>query len=167
MLAAKDKYNSLIYYIKNNSEYEIADITGFEPEVTYYLRETYHPTIKDIAECWELEDNQGTWCSFKYPSAAARALGFGTPQGDILPDSDRLEMFKHFEYRYSPYADQLDAIGADGKYDGTVPADKPQIAEEIGTDDASKSAYARKVYSNLEVLFNWLDSTDATSATGA
>lgn len=131
------------------------------------IMEDYHPKIKDIAECWELEDNQGTWCSFKYPSAAAREQGFGTKQGTVSPESERLEMFRHFEYRYSPYADQLDAIGADGKYDGTVPADKPEIAEEIGPDDTSKSEYARRVYSNLEVLFNWLDSTDATSATNA
>ena len=155
------------YYINNEDEYEEVDISGFEPETIYYVLETYHPAIKDIAECWELQDNQGTWCSFKYPSASAREQGFGTPQGNVLPDSERLEMFKHFEYRYSPYGDQLDAIGADGKYDGTVPADKQWIADEIGTDDASKSEYARRVYSNLEVLFNWLDSTDATSATNS
>jgi hypothetical protein len=38
-----------------------------------------NPKIKNIAECWELSDNQGTWCSFKFPSDASRELGFGTP----------------------------------------------------------------------------------------
>ena len=127
------------------------------------VMEDYHPAIKDIAECWELEDNQGTWCSFKFPTAAARSLGFGTPQGTGEIDSNRLEMFRHFEYRYSAYGDQLDAIGADGKYDGTTT--KEAIIAEIGTTDASKSHYARNVYSNLEKLFVWLDSTDQGSAT--
>jgi len=45
-----------------------------------------------------------------------------------------MEAFRHFEYRYSPYGDQLDAIGADGKYDGKVPDDKPEIGEQIGSN---------------------------------
>lgn len=121
-----------------------------------------NPKIKSVAECWELSDNQGTWCSFKFPSDAARELGFGTPQNGF---PDRLEMFKHFEYRYSPYGDQLDAIGAKGKYDGVVPSDKPEIGEQIGSNDAQKSAYARNVYFNLERLFFWLDSANISSAT--
>jgi len=32
--------------------------------------EQYHPLIADIAECWELRDNQGLWCSFRYPTNA-------------------------------------------------------------------------------------------------
>lgn len=121
-----------------------------------------NPKIKSIAECWELSDNQGTWCSFKFPSNEARELGFGTPQNGY---PDRLEMFKHFEYRYSAYGDQLDAIGAKGKYDGVVPSDKPEIGEQIGSNDAQKSTYARNVYFNLERLFFWLDATNFTLAT--
>lgn len=117
--------------------------------------------LKDIAECWELEDNQGTWCSFKFPNAAAREIGFGTSQEGY---PNRMEAFRHFEYRYSPYGDQLDAIGADGKYDGKVPDDKPEIGEQIGSNEAQKTAYARDKYYNLERLFFWLDSTDATNA---
>jgi len=64
--------------------------------------EQYHPTIKDIAECWELSDNQGTWTSWKYPNAAARATRFGTTWPD---NPNRLEVIRHFEYRYSPYGD--------------------------------------------------------------
>ena len=122
-----------------------------------------NPKIKSIAECWEFSDNQGTWCSFKFPTAAARDLGFGTPQGDSGVEADRLEMFRHFEYRYSPYADQLDGIGADGKYDGKPKNDA--IAAEIGANDKAKSAYARDKYVNLERLFMWVDSTDTTAAT--
>jgi hypothetical protein len=60
------------------------------------------PKIKSISECWELSDNQGTWCSFRFPSQAAREAGFGTPQAGY---ENRVEMMKHFEYRYSPYGD--------------------------------------------------------------
>lgn len=111
--------------------------------------------IKDIAESWELSDNQGNWCSWRFPTAAARETGFGTLQEEI---TDGLEMMTHFEYRYSKYGDQLDAIGAKGKYDGKTTDDK--IVAEIGTTNAQKSHYARKVYYNLERLFYWLDSTD-------
>lgn len=112
-------------------------------------------SIKDIAESWELSDNQGNWCSWRFPNAAARETGFGTLQEEI---TDGLEMMTHFEYRYSKYGDQLDAIGAKGKYDGTTTDSK--IIAEIGTNNAQKSHYARKVYYNLERLFYWLDSTD-------
>jgi len=61
-----------------------------------------HPWISQIAECWELEDNQGTWCSFKYPSAEARTTGFRTMQTGY---TDRLECMLHYEYRYSYYGD--------------------------------------------------------------
>ena len=124
-----------------------------------------NPKVKSVAECWELEDNQGTWCSWKYPNAAARLTGFGTLQDGY---SDRIEIMRHFEYRYSPYGDQLDAIGADGKYDGTVDDSTEEgqaIIAEIGTTNMEKSAYARGVYSNLERLFNWIDSTDTGAAT--
>ena len=136
-----------------------------------YELEEQHPymdegvMIKDVAECWELEDNQGTWCSWKYPNASARATGFGTLQDGY---TDRLEVMRHFEYRYSAYGDQLDAIGADGKYDGIVDTSTPEgqaMIEEIGETNMEKSAYVRGVYSNLERLFNWLDSTDTNSAT--
>ena len=73
-------------------------------------------------------------------------------------------MIRHFEYRYSAYEDELDAIGPDGNYDGTTT--DPEIIAKIGTTDAEKSAYLRKVYANLEKVFNWLDSTDQNSATG-
>ncbi len=115
-------------------------------------------SIKDIAESWELSDNQGTWCSWKFPTAEARETGFGTLQDGY---DDRLEMMQHFEYRYSKYGDQLDAIGAKGKYDGTT-TDAAIIAE-IGTTNAEKSHYVREKYYNLERLFYWLDSTDTTA----
>ena len=117
-------------------------------------------TIKKIAECWELSDNQGDWTSWRFPNAAARETGFGTTQAGY---DDRLEMMQHFEYRYSAAADQIDAIGAKGKYDGTTTDEN--IIAEIGTTNAQKNHYVRQKYYNLERLFYWLDSTDLTLAT--
>ena len=134
---------------------------GFElsNEQPYIEIDGAHPSIADVAECWELSDNQGTWTSFKFPTAESRELGFGTLQSGY---DDRLEMISHFEYRYSKYGDQIDAIGAKGKYDGsTTDAD---IIAEIGVNNAQKSSYLRSKYINLEKLFFWLDSTDATNA---
>lgn len=116
-------------------------------------------TIKKIAECWELSDNQGDWTSWRFPDAAARETGFGTTQ---LGYDDRLEMMQHFEYRYSAAADQIDAIGAKGKYDGTTTDE--EIIAEIGTTNAQKNHYVRQKYYNLERLFYWLDSTDLTAS---
>ena len=138
---------------------------GFEEKTPhpYVTKEDgTHPTIAEVAECWELSDNQGTWCSFRYPNQEAREKGFGTTQTGY---TDRLEMIQHFEYRYSYYKDQIDAIGSDGKYDGST--DDPNIIAEIGTTNAEKSAYLRKRYANLERVFNWLDSTDTQAATNA
>ena len=51
---------------------------GFEEEIEQpYLNKSWedkdgnhhdHPWISQVAECWELRDNQGTWCSFRYPT---------------------------------------------------------------------------------------------------
>ena len=122
-----------------------------------------HPWISQIAECWELSDNQGKWCSFKYPDADARAAGFRTLQSGY---DDRLECMLHFEYRYSAYGDQLDAIGADGNYDGSS-TEREKFKDEIGTTHFQMSEYAYDKYRNLETLFNWLDSTDQGTATNA
>ena len=119
-------------------------------------------TIAEVAESWELEDNDGTWCSFRYPTQSARTAGFKTLQSGY---TDRLEILKHFEYRYSNYGDQLDWIGPDGKYDGVIAETDQEIIDEVGETNLQKSEYAYNVYRNLEKVFNWLDSTDTINAT--
>jgi hypothetical protein len=114
--------------------------------------------IKKIAECWELSDNQGDWTSWRFPNEAARETGFGTTQAGY---DDRLEMMQHFEYRYSAYDDEIDAIGSTGKYDGTTTDE--EIIAAIGTTNAQKNHFVRQRYYNLERLFYWLDSTDLSA----
>ena len=168
---SEDKFETRISYpiinpnsLKNNGEfitpnsdgtfYLSSDTDKKEPLIIYQQvsveesSKTYTPKIKEIAECWELRDNQGTWCSFRYPSAAARGTGFKTTEDG----KETLEVINHFEYRYSPYEDELDAIYANDDF----------IDEDNITRDSQglKNAYAVSKYSNLEKLFNWLDSTD-------
>lgn len=127
-------------------------------ETNLYEDETYQPTIAEIAECWELKDNQGTWCSFKYPDAAAREDGFMTLQEGTSGDSAKLEILNHFEYRYSFYADELDAA-----YEYTTFTDANSQVEY--NNNGQINNYLQEKHANLEVLFNWLDSTDVNAAT--
>ena len=127
-------------------------------ETNEYEDETYQPTIAEIAECWELKDNQGTWCSFKYPDAESRELGFMTLQENTSGDSAKLEVLNHYEYRYSYYEDQLDAA-----YEYTTFKD-PDTQVEYA-NNGQINAYLYEKHKNLETLFNWLDSTDVNNAT--
>lgn len=144
-------------------EYDTGEVDGDGNAIMAERVKTHHlhPWISQIAECWELSDNQGKWCSWKYPNAAARQTKFRTLQSGY---DDRYEMMLHFEYRYSYYGDQLDAIGADGNYDGSS-EERAKFADEIGTSHLEMSEYAYQRYKNLEAVFDWLDSTDQDAAT--
>ncbi len=134
-------------------------------EVIHHL----HPKIAEIAECWELRDNQGTWCSFTFPADAEKYKNdpdrndyyFGTYEkssydGNGNPVSEpKLEVINHFEYRYSPYDDELDAC-----YD----YDTSKFPETLGTF-GQINQFLRARYANLERLMIWLDSTSRDKAT--
>ena len=123
-----------------------------------YEDEVYQPTIKEIAECWELKDNQGTWCSFKFPDANARRDGFMTLKEGTSGDSAQLEIINHYEYRYSFYKDELDAA-----YDYTGFTDANTQVEY--TNNGQINGYLYEKHANFEKLFRWLDSTDQNTAT--
>lgn len=118
----------------------------------------YQPTIEEIAECWELKDNQGTWCSFKYPDEASRAAGFMTLKEGTSGDNAQLELLNHFEYRYSFYGDELDAA-----YDYTKFTDGNTRIEYSNNGQINQYLYEK--HKNLEIVFNWLDSTNPDAAT--
>ena len=128
-----------------------------------------HPFIEDetamadVAECWELRDNQGTWTSFKYPGPQERLTRFGT-----LTAEGMLEVGKHFEPRYNNEADQIDYCrGVESAESlGYTDITKIEMADgslrDLSTTSA-KNAYLREKFTNLEKLFDWLDSTDTTA----
>lgn len=123
-----------------------------------YEEVEYQPTVAEIAECWELKDNQGTWCSFKYPDAASRRTGFMTLKEGTSGNSAQLEILNHYEYRYSFYADELDAA-----YEYTAFTDTN--TQEKYTNNGQINQYLYEKHKNLETVFNWLDSTNPDSAT--
>lgn len=119
--------------------------------------EEYHPTIKDISECWELRDNQGTWCSFRYPNQEMRSKGFNAQMADSNPSDPKIEVVNHFEARYNAKGDQFEyaqniLLGKQNEDD---------YSSDIGgTSNTAASTYCYNKMKNLEKLFNWLDSTD-------
>ena len=116
-----------------------------------------HPLIADVAECWELRDNQGTWCSFRYPNEM-RADGFNAK---IYGSTDRIEVVQHFEARYHKDADQFE-------WGQNVILNRDNVEDfsaEVGSDNTTISNYLLARLRNLERLFNWLDSTDKKSVT--
>ena len=163
--------SNLNYYIKNNNdEYEQVNISEFNPEVTYYIYEDYHPLIKDISECWELRDNQGTWTSFKYPGIEEREQKFLTPEAG----SDTLEVIKHFEARYNVEGDQLEycvddkVTEEDLKEKDLWDNEKQKVIMGDGSlrdlsSQANKNTYINEKYQNLRILFDWLDSVDTST----
>lgn len=124
-----------------------------------------HPKIADVAECWELTDNQGSWTSFVYPNDEARKNGFGTytaasyTEPGVLGSNPKLEVLNHFEYRYNKDEDQLDAAM---DYQGGISADFPEF-----TSFDTVNTWLKKKFSNLEKVFNWLDSTNQSAATNS
>ena len=145
------------YVLKNKQPY-VPQRTKkvLNTETNTYEDTTYQPTIKEIAECWELKDNQGTWCSWKFPGAESREAKFGTLQEGTSGENAKLEILKHFEYRYSYYADQLDEA-----YDYNTFTD-PDTQIEYANNGQINS-YLREKHANLEKLFVWLDSTDTNN----
>lgn len=127
-----------------------------------------HPYISQVAECWELTDNQGTWTSFTYPQSA-QETHFNTYDNDSydpvtheLLQDPKLEVIRHFEARYHYYGDQIEVCASDEKpYDIATAIDNGW--DYIDTIPKMNSFIVEK-WAHLEQLMNWLDSTDTTKA---
>lgn len=121
-----------------------------------------HPWVSQIAECWEMKDNQGTWCSLKLPSQAVREIGFDAKRGAEGADATKLEMTRHYEVRYNYNADPMEAIlGETLGYNDSV---EDKWVSTVGSNRTAHNHYLRQRFYNLERLLYWLDSTDTTTA---
>lgn len=152
-----DEYEDVKQVIKDSEGNPVLDKDGNEQTEKVKKFKAHHerPFINQIAECWELRDNQGTWCSFRYPTEAARNSRFGTLVAGTSGASKELEVIKHFEYRYTQDEDAMDDAYA-----------YKSFTDENGVKREDRDAivdYLRTKYSNLEKLFDWLDSTDTSS----
>lgn len=108
---------------------------GFELKIKNpYLNKN----IKDIAECWEFTNNQGTYCAFRTPWPA-NDKSFAP----IASDS--------FEYRYNADEDGLDSI----KFTGVLERDiNPHPTEGNHKDDSNWGV--RDYFTNFKILYEWL-----------
>lgn len=140
---------------KSSNEYY-----GFEVDKAH----PYLPgkTVAEVAECWEMKDNQGSWCSLKFPNQAARENGFDTRRGESGVEETKLEMTRHYEVRYNPNADPIEAIlGETLGYNDSV---EEKYLETVGPNRTAHNHYLRQRFYQLERLLYWLDSTDTTNA---
>lgn len=120
-----------------------------------------HPYIADVSECWELRDNQGTWCSWRFPNDTMRERGFKALMEGSTDGDPKYEVVQHFEARYHKNADQFEY--AQNILLGKT-NEKDYSADIGGDSNAAASAYCYDKLKNLEVLFKWLDSTDTRGA---
>lgn len=114
------------------------NVIGFEDE-------TAHPyvegkTFKDVAECWELLNNQGGRTSFTVTNF------------DEVDDEGKLAVLNDFEYRYHVDEDDIDDA-LDKKNDF---ANKTQ---------AEINAFLLSKYDNLRKVAEWLESTNSLAPT--
>lgn len=93
------------------------------------------PTFKDVAECWEFKNNQGGRCSFNLVDFEA------------LDEKGNLALHSDFEYRYSPFKDEIDDA-----IDRKTPFTDPAYANE----------FLLEKFGNLKKLCDWLYSTNTT-----
>ena len=89
-----------------------------------------------------------------------RALGFNAKMSNSTESEPRIEVAQHFEARYHVNADQFEyaqniILGKENEDD---------LSADIGgATPAAASDYVYNKLSNLQVLFNWLDSTDTSN----
>lgn len=95
--------------------------------------------IEEVAECWELCNNQHTRCSFK-------EVNFAETKED-----GTLTVLDDFEYRYNIDKDMIDAA---------IEKDTEKFPTQEGRNN-----YLLQKYANLEKLCLWLESTDPAKAT--
>lgn len=137
-----DKGCSKVIDFENESAHPYVDGTFQDGEETKPL------DFAHIAECWEVSHNQGGRVAFKRTDF------------DEVDEKGNLTILNDFEYRYSYYEDEIDAA-----IDGDATVTIPGTDKNFG-DRASANAYLQEKLANLEVLIDWVCSTDTSAATG-
>lgn len=141
----------LVFQKKSNGSHEFVGRYNFNLDkacnnVIDFENETEHPfmpadeegkkpTFADVAECWELKNNQGGRCSFNLVDFEAI-----DEKGDLTIHAD-------FEYRYSKFEDEIDDA-----IDRKAPFQDPVYANE----------FLLEKFANLKKLCEWLYSTNTT-----
>lgn len=136
--------------------------------------------VATAAECWELEDNNRGFCSFRHPKnvPVQDLMNYSPGVFFSVKDDNGQEVLNakgtcpiiadSFEYRYSKYGDTLDYLYGD---EGVKPEDLPDVAASMGVENVNqltqqqKNEYVFDKYKNWEKACIWVYSTD-TEAVG-
>ena len=135
------------------------DYFGFEADENNSI---VNKKYKNIAECWEIKNNQGTWTSFKLPPGSTL---------DSVKDEhpDVLEITDYFEYRRLPKAIDLGGFAKQKDFlDEVYERGKGKTGEFADLYDALTQTQIinkqKEIHSNLYTLIEWLNSTDIETA---
>ena len=138
------------------------EMYGFK-DTGYYSTHLDNKDHEDAAECWEFENNQRGFCSFRDPKGR-KFLSFNTEEWD---GKYRPTVLNDFEYRYNGKDKTLDAI-AEVSYDDATsldqltPSQKKQIKKDTGVEVNSIDQGQEVIfdlYGNWEKAVRWVWST--------
>lgn len=116
-----------------------------------FENESNHPfvpgkTFAEVAECWELRNNQDQRCAFRKVDFGETAVSDDPNNPDkVMP----LTVTEDFEYRYSAFEDDID--------------DALELKGDFYTQEKANE-FLREKYKNLEDLCIWLNSTNVQDA---
>jgi hypothetical protein len=109
---------------------------GFKPLTEANQKFVDNTPVEEVAECWEFENNNRTFCSFRDP-LNRRQLSFDVPNSytsasaPVVADS--------FEYRYNNAADDLDLL-VNLQDSAANQEDVATIQKDFGVDISSTNA---------------------------
>lgn len=149
-----DKGSAEAYGFKLGGNYKQAFIEG-------------NPSVADVAECWEFENNSRGYCSFRDPWSR-KELSFKAPVGESNEFTAKGApiIADYFEYRYNAnddYIDMLYSMNASFENTNTIKKLQKQFGADQITDIASGRKKLLDLYSNWEKAVAWVWST-ATDA---
>lgn len=199
----------LVFQKKSNTDYEFigrynfnldkgaTDTDGFTFEGDSKVKKedgTYYP-IEEIAECWELKNNQGGRCSYRKTDFGEVAKESYAKAEDVTAESFEPDTYYTMSMEYNEetttqeevytlatefvegvvYYHKVEGIltlHTDFEYRYSFYEDEIDAALEGKDDFATKTQEEKNAallyrFRNFERLCEWLKSTDTTAATGA
>ena len=199
----------LVFQKKSNTDYEFigrynfnldkgaTDTDGFTFEGNSKVKKedgTYYP-IEEIAECWELKNNQGGRCSYRKTDFGEVAKESYAKAEDVTAESFEPDTYYTMSMEYNEetttqeevytlatefvegvvYYHKVEGVltlHTDFEYRYSFYEDEIDAALEGKDDFATKTQEEKNAallyrFRNFERLCEWLKSTDTTAATGA
>ena len=189
-VADKAAFDKGTFYIQQDQEFIKA--SDYDSSNTYYTK-VYYP-IEEIAECWELKNNQGGRCSYRKTDFGEVAKESYAKAEDVTAESFEPDTYYTMTMEYNEetttqepvytlatefvegvvYYHKVEGIltlHTDFEYRYSFYEDEIDAALEGKDDFATKTQEEKNAallyrFRNFERLCEWLKSTDTTAATG-